>query len=619
MVDPHREELPVVRPRARALVTILVSILALAGSSGCRHRLTATPDLGPPPLAGEGIQGEKALVVPVDEESGALARTLARHLGILPLRIHEPADLSDSTPVSGGEAAAVWQERAWSARIPYVLLVDASSPEPLVGEGDTGTTGEEPPARPAVRLLPARSGGEILSWSVPAERSPGAAVVALRSAIRDDFALPDERPDGHPTRWMVCPSEELETLRVALLLDAGPGVLARIREQVRRFPLDPALIELEGVALCLTGEEAEGRRALRRAQAFHPQGGSELPRLARMAGRAGLDELRLRILGWAVETWPGRVDYALTLAGALDTRDRHREGAELLLDAASRLSPLDPDAVELPADPVEHAAALGALARRADLRYSLGWLLHQTDRRDPALQAYAMARQLYRIVDEPVNEATCANNSGVILIEAGRPLAALPALRQALSARMVGGINREAANTLYNLGAAYQELGRYEDAADVLGRAAGGYREVGAEEDRFDTLLEIVIVRGEMSSGEGVEEAYAAALVDVAEGEDGLVRRAMALDAVGVARARIDRFDESLAALDEALATWIAVGDRLHEGQTRYNMAIPHLGRGDLDEALAALREARSIALELGDAESVIEIDRQMDQIEQMQ
>jgi hypothetical protein len=47
-------------------------------------------------------------------------------------------------------------------------------------------------------------------------------------------------------------------------------------------------------------------------------------------------------------------------------------------------------------------------------------------------------------------------------------------------------------------------------------------------------------------------------------------------------------------------------------------MAIPLLGRGDLEGALAALAEARLIAVELGDAESVVAIDRQMEQIEQM-
>jgi hypothetical protein len=47
-------------------------------------------------------------------------------------------------------------------------------------------------------------------------------------------------------------------------------------------------------------------------------------------------------------------------------------------------------------------------------------------------------------------------------------------------------------------------------------------------------------------------------------------------------------------------------------------MAIPHLAAGDVDAALECLEGARTIALELGDTESIVAIDQQKSQIERM-
>ena len=604
---------PIATP-ARVTAVCALATLFLVTTSGCRHRPPSTSaDEPPPPLAAEGVLGERALVVHADPASESLARSLARHLSVLPLRIVEPGDVTDPEE-SEADMSSVedWQARAWERRIPYILVV-GSAPEDD-GAGD----GVERPGGPAVRLLPARDGGDLLSWRVDVGPSPGAAVVGLRGRIRDDFGLEEVRPDGHPTSWMVCPSEILEGLRISVLLSPRASSLASIREQLDTFPLDPALIELEGAAMLLAGEESEGKKRLRKAQAYHPHGGSELPRLARMAGRAGMDAQQRRLLGWAVEVWPTRLDLALTLAGVLDGGELESEAADVLLASAARVRPLEPDAIDLPEGGVERPPLRVRVGRRADLRYGLGWLLHRTERPTLALEAYSMARRLYEVVDEPENAATCANNSGVILIEMGRPLAAIPSLRKALSARVMAGEDLPAANTLYNLGAAYQELGRHDEALDALARAAAGYGSVGEFQDRYDTLLEMIVIRGEMASPEGVEVAFEEVIGEIGERDDSRALRARALDAVGVARARVDRFDESLAALEEALSVWIELGDRLHEGQTRYNMAIPHLGRGDLAGALAALEQARSIAIELGDTESVVEIDRQMEQVEQM-
>ena len=592
-------------PRPVAL-GILLSLFVV---SGCRHHRPPPVPALPGPLELDEVRGVRALVVPADEGAVPFARSVARHLSVLPMRVLGPVDVGEAIRDDVDPDPRTWQDRAWERRIPLVLVADPG------GEGPGGEGADDPAS---VALLPADGGDELLRWEARDVGSRAAAVVELRGSIRADFGLDDQRPDGHPTSWMLCSPDDLHQLRLAALLEPGPATLAAVAESAAEFPLDPALIELEAVVRRWCGEDERGLQLLRRAQAFHPLGRSELPLLARMAAEAGMEQRQLELLRWACELWPSRLDLALGLAAVLDESERSEEAADVLLAAAARITALDPEVLELPDDGVERAVALAVVGERADVRYGLGWLLHLTDHPDEALAAYALSRQLYDAVRERDNAATCANNSGVILIEQGRPLAAIPPLRRALHDRSSGGVTLEASNTLYNLGAAYQEVGRLDDAEAALRRAADGFRDAGALDDQYDTLLEVVVLTGEQGSLDGVEQAYQDALTAAADQPDTEESRARALDAVGVARARVDRFDESLAALAQALDIWIARKDRLHEGQTRYNMAIPHLGRGDMADALAALAEARVIAEELGDTESLLEIDRQMEQIESL-
>ncbi len=577
----------------RARITFLLSLLVLVSVplAGCRHTRGQATTIGV--LEPAGVRGERILVVPAEEASEELAVGVARHLSTLPIRVCRPEDYGGDSAAEGG-----WCEWAWERRIPYVLV-----------------TGRDPEdgASVVTELLPASPGEAVGQWTgAGGEGAP----VELRAQLRDDLRVPPERADGHPTTWMVCPQSELQRLRTALLVQPDRDTLEDLRRVRTTFPLDPALTEIEGVLRMALGEEEEGRRLLLRAQVANPQGVAELAILARMAGRAGLDELGLALWELACEFWPGRLDYALALAELLEERDRVEEARDVLLSASATVA--DGEDLEGIAERPDRAAVLANAALLGDLRYLLGWMLHRQGTLETAVASYSSARALYEAVDEPENVAACRNNIGVALVESNRAVAAIPHLRAALAGRGEAEPSEEEANTLYNLGAALQAVGRLDEADRTWRTAASQYRSVGAVQDQFETLLDVVINRGEMGSSEDVEIALALALGAIEGHEAQTELRAMALDAVGVARARVDRIEEALAALDEALEIWISLGDRLHEGQTRYNMAIPHLAAGDVDAALECLEGARNIAAELGDTESIVAIDQQKSQIERM-
>jgi len=591
------------RPHIRAgdvsvpvVPALLILVLSL-GFAGCRH-VRAHRESVAPALAGAGLRGQRLLVLPGEPESTALARDVARHLSTLPVRICSVQEHGEN-PGADMDLAA-WRDWAWERRIPYLLVTGRAR------------VGEE---AALVRLLPSCSGDEVRAWTVESG-SARAIPVELRVSIRRDLGVPEERPDGHPTTWTTARPDELDALRTALLVEPGDRTLARVRQARETHPLDPALVELEGLARWRAGETTEGTKLLRRAQSFNPEGASQLPVLAREAGRAGQAEFERALWQLATDIWPGRLDYTTAYAEILEAVDRPDDAAGLLLAASARGGGVDVAAAEERSNRPVLWAHAGLVA---DVRYLLGWMLYLGGDLEDALGSYGDARRIYEELGESESVAACRNNMGVSLVEMGRAAAAIPHLRAALLARTDRAPTPEEANTLYNLGAAYEAVDRLYDADEAWRKAAERYGAIGAPDDQFDTLLDVVLNQGEIGARDGVEEAWTRAVAHAAaHGDEAGSLRARALDAVGVARARVDLFDESLDALQQALEIWVAAGDRLHEGQTRYNMAIPFLGRGDHEQALSTLAEARAIAVELNDTESVVTIDAQMEQIEQM-
>jgi tetratricopeptide (TPR) repeat protein len=574
------------------VTALMIALQALGG--GCRAHAGRVH--APPALGGAGVRGQRVLVVAGEQAAETLGEAVARHLSTLPIRVSRPADFGEDGAVED------WRLWAWERRIPYLLMLDTA-------EDEAGA------AAATLRLVGARGPDEVARWEASGT-TPRSLPVDLRAALRTDLGVEERRADGQPTTWPVCAAGEVQRLRDVVLLSDDP--LAEVQAAARACPVDPALIELEAVARLRGGERAEALRLLRRAQAINPEGGSELEVVARMAGWYALADIELTLWQAAVELWPARPDHALELAQRHQDREDPAAASRVLFNSLERSpEPVDFDAAAL-ADREDAAVGLADAASSADRRYLLGWALYLQQRHEDALVSYSSARKLYEALEERDGVSACRNNLGVTLVESGRAVAAIPHLRAALLARGGEVDSEEAANTAYNLGAAYEAVGRLTDADLAWRDAAARYGAAGSFDDQFETMLDVVLNQGEIGARDEVEALHVE-LQELAADDDPEGRlRARALDAVGVARARVDRVDESLAALDEALVVWIELEDRLREGQTRYNMAIPHLARGDVDAALRALAGAREIAVELRDSESIVAIDAQMKQIERM-
>ncbi len=583
-------------------MALLVTVVVL--QVGCpKIRPPTDAVTRPPALEPLHIAGQRVLVVP-----GATAPPemdeIARHLSVLPWRITVPAEY-------GVEEAQDWETWADERRIPFLLVLSRPADESLPADAADGHVILE------AALVSSARGETLHAWTV-GPCLPAALPVELRLVLHAEMGLGENRPDGHPTSWITCGVETLERLRVATVVEPGEATRELVRQHGRGCPLDTALVELDGVLTLHLGQEPEGRRFLKRVQAMTPQGPSQLPVLARMAGRSGMEERSLWLAELAAEQWPGRLDMALTLAGLYDELEDFAGAEDVLLGAAAGLDHGEPPSPEELIARPDRDALEAQLALTADLRYSLGWAFQRQGKGQAAIASYSEGRDLFELIDEPFSTAACENNLGVAMIEANRPVAAIAPLRRALEIRGQTEATLEEATTTYNLAAAYEALGRGREAAATMQTAASRYAEAGAADAQFDTLMEVIQLHGENESNEDVERVFQRVLLLVEGHEEERRLRARALDSVGVARGRVGRFDESLEALEEALGIWAEIGDRLHEGQSRYNMAIPYLGMHDMEKALDMLEMARTIAEELEDLESVHDIDQQIQQIEKL-
>ena len=557
----------------------------------------------PPALESLHVAGQQVLVVQGAVAPQELAE-IVRHLSVLPWRVTVPAEY-------GAQGQEEWTSWAHERRIPFVLVLDQLVPADGPAETDAGHVTLE------ASLVSAARGETLYAWTI-GPCLPAALPVELRLAVHREMGLDEKRSDGHPTSWITCSAEALDRLRVATVIDPGEAVRERVRQQSTECPLDAAFIELDGVLTIQLGQEVDGRRSLKRVQAMTPQGPSQLPVLARMAGRSGQDDWYRQLAELAAELWPSRLDITLALAALYDDNEDYESAESALLLAAAGLDPPEAPVAEGQPDRPDRDAFEAQLALTADLRYSLGWAFQQQGQLDAAIASYSEGRDLFERVDEPFSTAACENNIGVALIQTRRPVAAIAPLRRALEIRTQPEASIEEATTLYNLAAAYEALARGREAATTMQTAASRYGDAGAPDEQFDTLLEVIQLHAEIESSDDVERVYQRVLLLIAGREEETRLRARALDSLGVARGRVGHFDKSLEALEEALQIWVDLGDRLHEGQSRYNMAIPFLGMHDMDQALDTLAAARAIAEELEDLESVYDIDQQIQQIEHL-
>ena len=224
-------------------------------------------------------------------------------------------------------------------------------------------------------------------------------------------------------------------------------------------------------------------------------------------------------------------------------------------------------------------------------------------------------------MDRPREQADALNNIGVALVQMKRPMRALGPLREAIRIRAEEGI-LSLATSRYNYGKALWDLGRVEAAWEALERSAEDSAAAGRATEALDTRiegLELLVLRGDRAA----LESRAQELVDVSsvlpDTPDG--RRhyeASVLFELGRSRLRFEDGAGAVAAYDRAQELWDALGRRLEVGQCLYSKATPLVAMERFDRAFAILLDALSIAVELGDTESILIIRDQLPEIESL-
>ncbi len=404
-------------------------------------------------------------------------------------------------------------------------------------------------------------------------------------------------------------AEDLRRHLDGLPVRARPDTLGyRARKFVRRNAGSVASATLAVLALLATTGAAllESRRATRNAAAV------ELERDEAVAVRGFLMEM----FG---ATGSGKlVGSSETVRELLDrqaARIEREHATEPLL--AARLDEVVADAYDrlgLPDQAVplaEHALALrqthgsGADSRVAGAENLLGWVLHQSGRRDEAEGHLRRAVALRRETNDSGGLAHALNDLGVLLNATGRYSAAESSLVESLALHRAlrGEGDLGIGTTANNLAAAYYYQARYDSASTMQQVALEALRKGVGEDHQRTVIARSNLAAFKIAAGDlvGAELDYRALLAQQTRlqgREHPVTQRVMtALASVLSGRegsGRAGALAEAEALLDEVLAIQArqpgAGAPQL--GVTLDRLAGIRLSRGDLAGALAASRRA---------------------------
>ncbi len=566
LVGEYSQAWSVGRGEVSFLILLLIFLLACTGV----HRRRG----GEPEGALVGVRGERVLVqVMGGEGEGEGIGEAERRVATLPFRAILADRQEDSYPTG-------LVERARRERIPFVLLLEWNASQTKFLWKWLSPWGTLPEAMSKERLF--------------------SSARALEAELRGELSGREEKEEG----WRIAPPDEIHRLWGLRVVGGGEVVTAAAAALAEKFPRDPAPRAL--LASPPPGGNWLDQKGI---HAFHPLGESPFSEGCRVADSLSGEEVRR----WAGECWlglraafPERWDYLLPAVEAVG-RWKGDEAALALLVAGAPSR-----------EPEEGKLATLSLPMRArwagegDRRLHQGVLLAGLSRVDPAVASFLRAVRLFRELELAADMALALNEMGVVLVDAERFAEALSPLREAVDLHRESGPSSSLATSLFNLGMAYGGVGREMLADQHLSRAVRQYASLGEESAQFDTLLELMAVRGRRKDEVDLRAAAREAESLLGGSPD---RRGRMLEARGLALTELGEEEEALVDLAAAEQTFSSSGDRLGVGRIYYDQAIPLLSLGRREEALAALEKARSIAVELGDTESVVIIDAQMGKI----
>jgi tetratricopeptide (TPR) repeat protein len=249
---------------------------------------------------------------------------------------------------------------------------------------------------------------------------------------------------------------------------------------------------------------------------------------------------------------------------------------------------------------LEHAGLKREYGR---LQNNIGNINQRLGRLEEAEAAFERARRTLAEVRDPQGLAEAHVSTGQTYGLQDRFTEAIEHLKTGLELFTVLERPRAVAGTNTLLAALYQRQGRLAQALERLSRARQMFADLGLEVDAAQSQLEEVRVRNELNLIEETEQ-MASAIVPVFEQRGMIHDLAEALTELGTARAKLGRFDQARATLEDARQTWLSYGNESQAALVEVSIVALELGNDDpnvlaqtlerADRAVAALERTGS-------------------------
>ncbi|MEE2828020.1 MAG: tetratricopeptide repeat protein [Myxococcota bacterium] len=567
----------------RGLLRALVLLLLVLCCSAC----TAPGVLS-------GLRGGAVLVVVDDKDPAVALRAeseLERALALVPLRVRPTSAEGDLQETLAGDDGRLPEARraAEERRLPWLLVVRDGW----------------------ARMETTRSGQVLWRTRFRRERT-----LSAKLAVRLDRAVGGRRKILNSGQVRLAPAGELKVVRGLALEGRWEDYSAAVDDLAMAWPADPAVRTHVGLRDHLVHSDAR-RESLQLARAMAPDAESELLALALTAEETGRIALAVRVRELLTGLYPERFDYIPVLAEHYDllgqsdralslcrTGDHAADRAKLLRLPPGTAPDQAPDALPV-----------------ADLRFCTGWYLFEAGEWEFSALAYEDSIQLYETFGRWDELGESLNNAGAAMVRAERPLTAAATLRKAVDIREELSAPLPLATTRYNLAWALSDGGRLLEAVDTYGQAADDYDRAGRRLEALDALvmtLGVLVRVGAEQRFEGQGRLILERASNLSPSRDREKLIGNTWFELGEGRYAFRDLEGSIAAYLRSLRSWQQLEMRVEEGQTHYSMASPHLALRRFDEAHADLIRSLAVAVELSDSESILEIQAQLREIEEL-
>ncbi|MEM9997844.1 MAG: tetratricopeptide repeat protein, partial [Bacteroidota bacterium] len=245
-----------------------------------------------------------------------------------------------------------------------------------------------------------------------------------------------------------------------------------------------------------------------------------------------------------------------------------------------------------------HQQAIGVRSKTGDLpgeAYSwvqLGGLYGESGNPTAALDAYARADSLYAKADDASGQASVRSVRASVFFNQGDYVRALPLYQEALDGYTTAGDRTGRATTLNQLGDTYTGLRRYRDALAHYEDALELRRAIGDRSGEVQDLADLGTLASEGRYDRVAADRYFQTALALAQRTGDRGGAALAQGYYGRFLQQAGLFDEAQAALDDALAYWVAADNRQGEAWTRIDLGALAELQGDFAGAFEQYRTA---------------------------